>query len=235
MQSQKNKLDKLLKLWESRSNYLAPDTVQKMREPAASLQQYQQEQQAKFSTEIKAITQQTTSTFDSYQAQHQAFVCHAMAQIVELEQQKQTIELAPPPPVVQNPPPDTNGIPPSCNIPIEINQYSQPPGINPPNPGGDAFPPMNLNIPPPPVLTQAPPPNGGMDIPPFNQPPPGFFPPPPAAFPDFSKPPPGFPVPPKPEPEELIPSVPYYELPAGLIVPLIKVSIRLCYCRDFKV
>nr|CAD7262639.1 unnamed protein product [Timema shepardi] len=45
-------------------------------------------------------------------------------------------------------------------------------------------------------------------------------------LPDLSKPPPGFPAPPQIIPEvvsdELMPSVPYFELPAGLMVPLIK-------------
>ena len=47
-------------------------------------------------------------------------------------------------------------------------------------------------------------------------------------LPDFSKPPPGFPRPGGPHippPDiDLTPSVPYYELPAGLIAPLIKVK-----------
>lgn len=46
-------------------------------------------------------------------------------------------------------------------------------------------------------------------------------------LPDFSKPPPGFPSPGGPHgplPDiDLTPAVPYYELPAGLIAPLIKV------------
>lgn len=51
-------------------------------------------------------------------------------------------------------------------------------------------------------------------------------------LPDFSRPPPGFPLPPPsipqhqppPEPvDDLVPSVPYFDLPAGLMVPLIKV------------
>lgn len=52
-------------------------------------------------------------------------------------------------------------------------------------------------------------------------------------LPDLSKPPPGFPlppvnnqVPPEVSMDELMPSVPYFELPAGLMVPLIKVSYK---------
>lgn len=39
---------------------------------------------------------------------------------------------------------------------------------------------------------------------------------------DFSKPPPGFPV--EEQKENLVPTVPYYELPAGLMAPLVKVE-----------
>jgi hypothetical protein len=52
-------------------------------------------------------------------------------------------------------------------------------------------------------------------------------------LPDLSKPPPGFPLPPVSNPvppevsmDELMPSVPYFELPAGLMVPLIKVMYK---------
>lgn len=51
-------------------------------------------------------------------------------------------------------------------------------------------------------------------------------------LPDLSRPPPGF-GPPFPQPlmqqeilpDDLLPSLPYYDLPAGLMVPLIKVFI----------
>lgn len=64
----------------------------------------------------------------------------------------------------------------------------------------------------------------------FSQPPPGFKPNDSAlsafqnGLPDLSKPPPGFPPFPEINNEELMPSVPYFELPAGLMVPLIMVS-----------
>lgn len=74
----------------------------------------------------------------------------------------------------------------------------------------------------------------------FSQPPPNWnhpsVPPPNLPLPDFSKPPPGFGAPtagaPPPlmaqevhiQPEDLMPSMPYFELPAGLMVPLIKLE-----------
>ena len=74
----------------------------------------------------------------------------------------------------------------------------------------------------------------------FSQPPPGWNAPPShLSLPDFSKPPPGFGPPPGPGAptgppplmsqeivlqEDLMPSMPYFELPAGLMVPLIKLE-----------
>lgn len=89
---QRQKLDKLLKLWESKNNYLKSEILEKMRSPLRSYQQYQSDQMAKYSTEVAALAQQTKITFDGYQAQHQAFVCHAMQQIMDLQQQKQNLE-----------------------------------------------------------------------------------------------------------------------------------------------
>lgn len=69
----------------------------------------------------------------------------------------------------------------------------------------------------------------------FSQPPPGFIPNESAllafqnGLPDLSKPPPGFLPFPDINNEELMPSVPYFELPAGLMVPLIMV----CYNSFF--
>ena len=54
---------------------------------------------------------------------------------------------------------------------------------------------------------------------------PGMGIPPGMPLPDFSRPPPGFPMMPPPVVNEadLMPSVPYFELPAGLMAPLVKV------------
>lgn len=248
---QKHKLEKLLKLWESKANYLASDTVEKMHQPVASYQQYQTDQVGKYATEVANLAQQTKATFEGYRAQHQAFVCHAMQQIVDLQQQKQNLEQQQPPPPVT-----TNIIPLEslqANLQQSLQNISQPssgPQIIPPtnqsftqqglNPSANANVVQNqisadgYNVLPLPMDPSIPPPNlnqppNGLEIP-FNQPPPAFF-PPPGVFPDFSKPPPGFPAPPKPDPvEDLMPSVPYYDLPAGLIVPLIKVrTVILLY------
>lgn len=91
-EEQRQKLDKLLKLWESKSNYLKSEILDKMRNPLQSYQQYQADQLAKYTNEVSGLAQQTKVAFEGYQAQHQAFVCHAMQQIMDLQQQKQTLE-----------------------------------------------------------------------------------------------------------------------------------------------
>ncbi|KAL3270232.1 hypothetical protein HHI36_009287 [Cryptolaemus montrouzieri] len=230
---QKKKLDKLLKLWETKLNFLSKDIIEQMKSPIQTYQQYQADKMAKYSEEIGQLAQQTKTTFDNYQSQHQAYVCHAMQQIMELQQQQQVLEQQ------QQQSLQTPSIPqqPSSNliqldaIQQSIQQQTAPPmpsdpleyqlpSVNPPPPS----PPPDNYLPaidpsfPPPNLIQPP---GGLEHQ-FSQPPPGFF-PPPGVFPDFSRPPPGFP--PKPEPmEELLPTNPYYDLPAGLIVPLIKLE-----------
>lgn len=243
-EEQKNKLDKLLRLWESKANYLSSETVEQMRQPVVSYQHFKTEQVSKYASEVAPLAQQTKATYDGYQAQHQAFVCHAMQQIMELQQQIQALEAqiqisqTQPQPVAKSSPVSNTNIIPldalQANLQQTMAQQSsnengtQPQhlGMNPPNPdipppeSQSFLPPMNPSVPPP-MMTQ----NSSIDcnIPQFSQPPPGFF-PPPGVFPDFSKPPPGFPPTPEPIQEELLPSVPYYDLPAGLMVPLIKLE-----------
>ena len=113
------------------------------------------------------------------------------------------------------------------------------PGVVPP------FPPPNFNQPPPnfsqPPPGFGPPPTQRFDyahgqtaapVPPDHAGPPVVPPPGPIQLPDFSKPPPGFPVlppplsvpPPAHTEADLTPTVPYFELPAGLMAPLVKVN-----------
>lgn len=63
-------------------------------------------------------------------------------------------------------------------------------------------------------------------------------------LPDLSRPPPNFiqnnfslpPVQPDTIPDDLLPSLPYYELPAGLMVPLVKVCIIFnTNCSNFNI
>lgn len=271
-EDQKQKLEKLLKLWDSKTNYLKPETLEKMRNPIQSYQQFQSDQMAKYATEVAALAQQTKITFEGYQAQHQAFVCHAMQQIMDLQQQKQNLEQV----VQQTVPQPTPTIPNSNSsniIPLETIQATLQQTIqslsqtlntsassqnsqqytmsNASNPSDsyvqDNYVPMNTSIPPPllnqqnnigqsssqvfsppPDISQQPPPipqnTNGIDSLQFSQPPPGYF-PASGIFPDFSKPPPGFVQKQEPLFEDLMPTAPYYDLPAGLMVPLVKVCV----------
>ncbi|XP_066597695.1 calcium homeostasis endoplasmic reticulum protein isoform X2 [Prorops nasuta] len=192
-EEQLNKLNKLLSLWESKNNYFDEGIVDKLKHPSQSWSEYQANLVGQYASAITPITTSTKQTFDNYQAQHQAFVSHALRQIQTIEQQKIAIDQqlkAPPPP-----PPQLNTMPPSHTVPpgaiaADVN-FSQPP------PGWGV-------------------PSGG-EPPPFSNVP----------LPDFSKPPPGFGPPPvihEPSVEDLMPSMPYFELPAGLMVPLIKLE-----------
>ncbi|KAF7279182.1 hypothetical protein GWI33_007591 [Rhynchophorus ferrugineus] len=242
---QKQKLEKLLKLWESKVNYLQSETLEKLHNPEESFQQYQADQMAKYASKVSTMVQQIKTTFERYQSQHQAFVCHAMQQITDLEQQKQSLEQnqqqqqqQPQQQTQQQPnqaPPATNNIIPLETIQATLQQTIQTlsqstAAATNQTPSQQTFPiatqnnadsylAINPSVPPPNLATQ-PAPINGMDNP-FSQPPPGYF-PPSAVFPDFSKPPPGFTPKPEVSVDELMPSAPYYDLPAGLMVPLVK-------------
>lgn len=176
-----------------------------------------------------------------YKSQHQAFVSHTMQQIQQLEMQKQAVEL-------NNQEQNDEGNHQHNNSHFQSNnfsdfqdnmyenfsnnQYGSDSGDNYAgnnNSGNEnsfdsqTFEQMqkrNTEVEEP-DLTHLPNVN-------FSQPPPGFGQEPPLAFqnglPDLTKPPPGFPPFPEINNEDLMPSVPYFELPAGLMVPLVQVK-----------
>ncbi|KAL4710528.1 hypothetical protein ACJJTC_008930 [Scirpophaga incertulas] len=92
-EEQEAKLNKLLRLWESKSNYFETAVIEKMKSPTSSYQEYQNNLIAQHSNAISHLTQQTKSAFENYQTQHQAFVTHTMQQIQQFEMQKRAIEL----------------------------------------------------------------------------------------------------------------------------------------------
>lgn len=99
---QLTKLNKLLSLWESKNNYFDEGIIEQLKHPSTSWSEYQASLVAQFASAITPITASTKQTFDNYQAQHQAFVNHAMRQISNIEQQKIAIDQqlkspAPPP------------------------------------------------------------------------------------------------------------------------------------------
>ncbi|KAG6463479.1 hypothetical protein O3G_MSEX013891 [Manduca sexta] len=248
-EEQEAKLNKLLRLWESKSNYFEPSVIDKMKSPTSSYQEYQNNLIAQHSNAIAHLTQQTKSTVENYQTQHQAFVAHTMQQIQQLEMQKHALEM-------QNNHDDKDNMP-HNNIPnfqnnnfndqgfSQISGYDQNFNSNSQQYGsesGDNYASNNSmsgnensfdsqtfdqitkskkDVVEEPDLSNLPNVN-------FSQPPPGFAPkenPALLAFqnglPDLSKPPPGFLPFPDINNDELMPSVPYFELPAGLMVPLI--------------
>ncbi|XP_076662912.1 SR-related CTD associated factor 6 isoform X2 [Andrena cerasifolii] len=194
-EEQLNKLNKLLSLWESKNNYFDEGIIDQLKQPSSSWSEYQANLVAQHASAITPITTSTKQTFDNYQAQHQAFVTHALRQIQNIEQQKMAIDQqlkAPPPPQLNQ---QNMSLPPS---------HSGPPAAISTD--------VNFSQPPP-----------GWGVPAANDPPPFTN----VPLPDFSKPPPGFGPPPvihEPSVEDLMPSMPYYELPAGLMVPLIKLE-----------
>lgn len=196
-EEQLNKLNKLLSLWESKNNYFDEGIIDKLKQPSASWSEYQANLVSQHASAITPITTSTKQTFDNYQAQHQAFVTHALRQIQNIEQQKIAIDQqlkAPPPP------------------PPQLNQQSLSLPPNHTGPSGPMASDVNFSQPPP-----------GWGVPSGNEPPPFAN----VPLPDFSKPPPGFGPPPvihEPSVEDLMPSMPYFELPAGLMVPLIKLE-----------
>lgn len=195
------KLNKLLNLWEAKNNYFSKEIIIKLKTPEISWAEYQANLIAQNGTIIAAITLATNASFENYQAQHQAFVSHAHQQIQTLETQKIQLEQ-------------------EAQISFLPSVIDHGHGLNPPV----------LNQPPPtldtevsiPIKFDAPPP---MIIPPsidLTQPPPGFQ-PLGECMPDFTKPPPGFAAK-ESIPDDLVPSVPYFDLPAGLMVPLVKLD-----------
>lgn len=181
----------------------------------------------------------------SYKSQHQAFVAHTMQQIQQLEIQKQAVELNN---QEQNEENHHNNSHFNNNFNDSFqdnmydnfsnNQYGSESGDYTGNNASgnensydsqtfdqiNIIPKRNSEIEEPDLSLL---PNVN-----FSLPPPGFVPEPPLAFqnglPDLSKPPPGFMPFTEVNNDDLMPSVPYFELPAGLMVPLVQVIYFVC-------
>ncbi|KOB73344.1 putative mrna binding protein [Operophtera brumata] len=236
-EEQEAKLNKLLRLWESKSNYFETAVIEKMKSPTSSYQEYQNNLIAQHSNAISHLSQQTKSTFENYKTQHQAFVAHTMQQIQQLEMQKKAVQLNQEQSEENNH--NSNYQPNNFNDNFQDsiyenfsnNQYGSESGDYQNNNSGndnsfdsqtfDQIAQKRNSEAEEPDLSNLPNVN-------FSVPPPGFAPEPPLAFqnglPDLSKPPPGFPPFPDMNNEDLMPSVPYFELPAGLMVPLVQLE-----------
>ncbi|XP_066906139.1 calcium homeostasis endoplasmic reticulum protein isoform X1 [Halyomorpha halys] len=250
-EEQQAKLNKLLTIWETKNHYFSDEIVSQLHDPVVSWSRYKSDRGADHREIIDRLTADTKAAFLNFQSQHLAFVSHTMRQIQTLEQQKQQLEAmqkqqqqlqqqqqmqqqqqlqqTPLPPqqpaplfaqANQPPPPDLippTQVPSSANEPAPpppdvwqaapeppgTQEPHYPPGTGPPNTHPDLG--INMSLPPPGYLFQPPPPT--------------------IELPDLTRPPPGFaPVQPEIQPEDLLPSLPYFDLPAGLMVPLIKLE-----------
>lgn len=200
MEDQQSKLSKLLNLWEAKNNYFSKEIIIKLKTPEISWAEYQANLIAQNASVIAPITLAMKASLENYQAQHQAFVSHALQQIQTLETQKIQLE-------------QENSFLPSV---IDHGHGLNPSVLTQPPPtlDNEVSIPMKFDAPPPMIIPPA------IDI---TQPPPGFQPLAPDVLPDFTKPPPGFAAK-ETIPDDLVPSVPYFDLPAGLMVPLVKLD-----------
>nr|CAD7573998.1 unnamed protein product [Timema californicum] len=80
-EEQQLKLNKLLNLWESKNNYFDTAIVAKLKNPSRSWSEYQAGLITQHAAAITPITTSTKQTYEGYQAQHQAFIQHALQQI----------------------------------------------------------------------------------------------------------------------------------------------------------
>ncbi|KAI5711825.1 hypothetical protein M8J75_003386 [Diaphorina citri] len=230
-EEQQVKLNKLLTLWESKNHYFSAEIVAKLKEPRRSWYEYRRGLLNTYSIVLQPTLTLTKSTYSNYQSQHEAFVQHAISQIQTLEEQKTALLQQKALATMMN-----------ISVPSLQSQYS-----NMPTQSQTAPEQQQQQQKPPDSSHQMPPlpPGGPPPSTVFHQPPPQhshYYPPADVQLPDFSRPPPGFgppammgsgggggqgPAPPPPAEimrEELLPSLPYYDLPAGLMVPLIKLE-----------
>lgn len=227
----KVKLNKLLTLWEQ-NRYFSQDTIEKMKEPDQTLSNYHADLIIENGPIVTQISSAVQLQYQSLQKQHNDFTNHLQSQLQQLQTQLTQLQTQlaqaqaavitqsiAPQAAVSSVTSETTA-PSSQESAVFQGGFSAPPGpFGPPGPLPFTRPPIGPGPPHPPPFDyhapwQGPPPSGPGG--------PGF------PMPDFSKPPPGFPPPglqrmPLPD-FDLTPSVPYYELPAGLMAPLVKLE-----------
>ncbi|BFY99812.1 hypothetical protein BsWGS_02851 [Bradybaena similaris] len=244
------KLNKLLELWEKKQ-YFGPETLEKMKDPSQALSSYQANLITENAQAVTAITQAIQQQYSSLEKQHQDFVAHLNLQLATAQQQLQVLMSQSGD--TGGGPTSGAGVPPSMPMMTPLSSHQQVSGpmlpYPPPNNmANEQIPGYNQNGGP--GMGPGPGLYGGLQhqsqqpqqfeynhgsnmalLPPDLQGPggSGLMP-----LPDFSKPPPGFPplgppmpgLPPLlPQSElDLTPSVPYYDLPAGLMASLIRLE-----------
>lgn len=218
---QQAKLNKLLTLWESKNHYFSVEIVAKLKEPQSSWFEYHRNLINSYSILLEPTRALTKSTYSSYQTQHEAFVQHAISQIKTLEDQKTsllqqkalaTMMSVLPQNAVNSVQPSYNNIPQQHpQNPLESKSEQMHPAYHQPPPSH--YPTYAQTQ----VVADV-----GLQLPDFSRPPPGFA--PPSMMGGGGQQGPAPPPPAEIMREEIMPSLPYYDLPAGLMVPLIKLE-----------
>jgi calcium homeostasis ER protein len=219
---QKPKLAKLIKLWENKSIFSA-STLNKMRSSDDSWAAYKERLKEDYRSAIESALEPSSTTLASYKQQHVNFVQHANTSIQSQEQQKiaaeeeiakaeaEVLQQSQQQPQQSFQPANGNGADAAAAAPAKLRSTRSSrwdTGGTKAEAAAAAGPPPGWNTNP-----------GGFGAP--------------AGLPDMSRPPPGFPPaagvaqmqPPTVVDENtLIPTMPYYDLPAGLMVPLVKLE-----------
>ena len=199
-----------------------------MRDCHESWRSYQFQLKEDYAASIMSATQPLIETYNSYEKQHDAFVAHAKSTIVVLKAQIKTIEeliesaekqkllqleRKPEPAITEDWEPEEK----RSN---ESGAGREKPRSSRWDAAGDPSVPGTLPPPAPPGIWN----EGPTFFRPQDDHPAAFV--QPHALPDLSRPPPGFAGPPPGmimafDEKQLIPTLAYYDLPAGLMVPLI--------------
>lgn len=200
------KLNKLIKLWQDKSIF-STVTLGRMRDAATTWQSCLDQQKLDYEQPIQLATKGLIDTYTNYSDQHNTFVKHAQNTIQSLQVKKSEAETQlknlqqPPPPVKKTSSRGSRWDTGSDGQAMPQHHY-------------------DFNLPP----TTAPP-AGGLVLPDLSRPPPGFGTPGAggssggnAGPPSISK------MPPHLQESSLVPTLPYHDLPAGLMVPLIKLE-----------
>jgi len=192
---QMKKLEKLLTLWESKNKFFDNETLEKMRNHANSWEEYKKTVRNEYKVMVDDVIESTSKTYNSYKMQHDQFVSHANKAVEEHERQMKQMKQ------------QVSDIEAQHQEAVRQWQQQQQPSQNSQSARRSRW-----------DRTAAA--WDGSSKPRF-QPPPGI------PVPDVSRPPPGF-APPQygllQEEKETIPTLPYFELPAGLMVPLVKLE-----------
>ena len=75
------KLDKLFGLWETKSNYVSPGAVEKLRNYNQTFMEYKNELVTRNGLIVAQIANTIQQTYESYQKQHQLFCQHVIQSI----------------------------------------------------------------------------------------------------------------------------------------------------------